>query len=80
MSGMAKGGRSMVIKRFKSSSNFIPPLSAEPWRKIRMPIWLPALALLWLMPLLWIGFGFIVFVEVVLIIFSKSRFSFQRKG
>ena len=70
----------MVIKRFKSSSNFIPPLSAEPWRKIRMPIWLPALALLWLMPLLWIGFGFIVFVEVVLIIFSKSRFSFQRKG
>ena len=30
--------------------------------------------------LLWIGFGFIFFVEVVLIIYSKSHLSLQRKG
>jgi uncharacterized iron-regulated membrane protein len=63
----------MVIKRFKSSSNFIPPLRAASWRKISIPIWLITLALLWLMPLMIVGFVGVLCAEVCIHIFSKKQ-------
>ena len=69
----------MVIKRFKSSSNFVPPLHAASWRRIPIPIGLLTLALLWLMPLMIVGFVGVICAEVCLHFFQKKQNSTEEQ-
>jgi uncharacterized iron-regulated membrane protein len=69
----------MVVKRFKSSSNFVPPLHAASWRRIPIPIGLLTLALLWLMPLMIVGFVGVICAEVCLLFFQKKQNSTEEQ-
>jgi hypothetical protein len=69
----------MVIKRFKTSSNFIPPLNTELLRKIPIPFWLLTLVLLWLMPMMIIGFVIVVCAEVSIHFFQTIKIQQKKK-
>ena len=69
----------MVIKRFKTSSNFIPPLNTELLRKIPIPFGLLSLVLLWLMPMMIIGFVIVVCAEVSIHFFQTIKIQQKKK-
>jgi uncharacterized iron-regulated membrane protein len=73
-------GWTMFFNRFKGDSFFIPPVHIGSWRGIPISIWLLALALLCLIPLLVIGFAFIIFAEAILFFFGNKIFFLQRNN
>jgi uncharacterized iron-regulated membrane protein len=70
-------GWTMFFNRFKGDSFFIPPVHIGSWRGIPISIWLLALALLCLIPLLVIGFAFIIFAEAILFFFGNKIFFYK---